>query len=212
MQLNLRSCEQALGDYNKGVYRGVPNVELDARGYEMFRALDFGDRDSVFRCVLFVGRDYGGAQERFLPEDGYSGESRRIARRVLRCGDLFERAVRDSAPLTECLPDRNSLSPLMEAFEASKRWPVWASKFLHFAAPEAFAILDSRAREFFEVRRQGSDYTAEYLALLVKVQEAVASNKELLDRLMAADPYPPPSLLKIIDKVAFSSGSGKART
>jgi hypothetical protein len=49
----------------------------------------------------------------------------------------------DAKPLADEAPSEATL----DFRKGTKRWPVWASKVLHFLRPDAFPILDSNAKK-----------------------------------------------------------------
>lgn len=205
MHFDFERCKAHIDDYNRGSYRGRSNTELDRDGYARFAAGLPAELAELTELVRFVGEDYGGAQARFFPE-GYAAESARIAAALSPIAREYEQTVKAQPPLAVAVPDEAILATLLRPLHASKRWLVWATKFLHFLAPETFAVMDSRAEGALDFRRTG-DPARDYFRFLGAVRSVMHDERETIDRLCAYDPESV-TALKVVDKVLYEAGTG----
>lgn len=204
-ELDPESCRLLIDKYNQDSYRGRRNVELDRAGYRMFEsASGRSDLAMLAEFVRFAGEDYGGAQARFL-DGGYVPESERIARAMHPSFGEYFALARAQPPLTERVPTRETLARLAAPFDASKFWIVWASKFLHFLAPDTFPILDSRAEAALGLRR-GSDPVRYYEDFSMRIRDVLVRNCGVLQQLCEHDVERAP-VLKVLDKVLYEEGA-----
>lgn len=208
MALDLELCKRRIDQYNADSYRGRPNIELDRHGYGLFARGLPDDSHQLTEMVRFIGEDYGGAQDRFLPA-GYAAESVRIAQQIQPLVVDYQRRVTSQRPLRDRVPQLDDLAFLLVPFHATKKWLVWASKFLHFLAPQTFAILDSRAENTLGFKRTG-DSPRDYFRFLKEVRRVLHDEADLLRALGDYDPEPSPEL-KVLDKVLYEEGNKTSR-
>ncbi len=204
IRFDLARVVGAVRDYNADSYRGRLNVDIDRAGYELFRDGVPSDEDALVELVRFVGEDYGGAQRRFLPHD-YGEEAKLIVRRLLPVLDRWRSTVETARPLTECVPEKRMLVELLEPFEGTKKWPVWASKTLHFFRPDVFPILDSRAKIALGIRNLGSS-PRDYHRFCEAFRRVLIDNDEALAAAREVDGGASPSDLKLLDKILYQLG------
>jgi hypothetical protein len=137
---------QAVRNYNRDSYRGQKNIDVDRIAYDRFRHGIPDEQDAMVELIRFVGEDYGGAQRRFLPH-GYREEAALIVANLLPQLGEWRGAVTTARRLTEAVPNESVLDRLFAPFVGTKRWPVWATKTLHFLRPDAFLFsTDERRR------------------------------------------------------------------
>jgi hypothetical protein len=195
----------AVRDYNAGVYRGRRNVDVDRMAYERFRGGLPDDRGALIDLVRFVGEEYGGAQRRFL-QHGYVEEARLIVGNLEPSLDQW-RATADAArQLIEAIPDEAMLGHLFGPFVGTKRWPVWTSKTLHFIRPNAFPILDSRAKIALGMRNLGSS-PRDYRRYCACFRAVLLENRDVIAAARVADGGESPSDLKLLDKILYQLGA-----
>ena len=195
----------AIRAYNAGEYRGRANLDIDRIAYERFRAGLPNDEPTLVEMIRFVGEDYGGAQRRFLPH-GYREETALIVAKLRPVLDQWREAVAAARPLREHVADETTLALLLAPFVGTKRWPVWASKTLHFLRPDAFPILDSNAKKALNMASLGSlprDYHRFCLAIL----NVLVTNDEALADARRVDGGASPSDLKLLDKILYQIGA-----
>ncbi len=195
---------RAVRAYNAGSYRGRLNVEVDRIAYERFRAGLPDDEATLVEMIRFVGEDYGGAQRRFLPHS-YRDEAALITKRLSAVLERWRRAVASARPLAEGAADEATLCFLLAPFAGTKRWPVWASKTLHFLRPDAFPILDSRAKKALGIANLGSA-PRDYRRYCSMIQEVLIANRDALDAAREVDDRESPSDLKLLDKILYELG------
>jgi hypothetical protein len=191
----------AVRAYNAGSYRGRRNVDVDRAAYDRFRGGLPKDERSLIECVRFVGEEYGGAQRRFLPH-GYREEAALIVARLAPDLDDWLLFVRAARPLVDESPDELSLTLLLRPFEGTMRWPVWASKTLHFLRPDAFPILDSRAKKAIGSPSLGSS-PRDYARFCSALKDLLEANAEAMAAACNVDGGTSPSDLKLLDKILY---------
>lgn len=195
---------RAVRAYNADSYRGRPNVEVDRIAYERFRAGLPDDEATLVEMIRFVGEDYGGAQRRFLPHS-YRDEAALIITHLRPVLDRWRQAVASACPLVEGVPDEATLQFLLAPFAGTKRWPVWASKTLHFLRPDAFPILDSRAKTALGLATLGSS-PGDYRRFCSAFREALVANRDAIASARSIDDNSSPSDLKLLDKILYQLG------
>jgi hypothetical protein len=195
----------AVRDYNAGVYRGRQNVDIDRIAYERFRGGLPDDRRALIDLVRFVGEEYGGAQRRFLPH-GYVEEGRLIVANIEPSLDQWRATLDAGRPLIQEIPDEATLDRLFGPFVGTKRWPVWASKTLHFIRPDAFPILDSRAKIALGMRNLGSS-ARDYRRYCECFRAVLLEHRDVITAARGADSGESPSDLKLLDKILYQLGA-----
>ena len=195
----------AVRTYNAGSYRGRTNIEVDRIAYERFRHGIPSSRDALVEMVRFVGEDFGGAQRRFLPHR-YVEEAILIVGNLQPVVNAWRAAVETASPLTDAVSDENTLTLLFAPFVGTKRWPVWASKTLHFLRPDAFPILDSRAKKALGVANLGSS-PRDYNRFSALCADALRANGDALLAARAVDNGTSPSDIKLLDKMLYQLGA-----
>jgi hypothetical protein len=195
---------RAIHGYNADVYRGRTNVDIDTEANARFRAGIPNDRNGLVEMVRFIGEDYGGAQRRFLPH-GYRTEAELIVANVFPVLADWRIAVESARPLLEGAPEESIVTALFAPFRGTKRWPVWATKTLHFLRPNVFPILDSRAKKAVGLRSLGSS-PRDYRRFCERVRTLLMDNAEALDIARTADRTSSPSDLKLLDKILYQLG------
>jgi hypothetical protein len=195
----------AVRTYNAGSYRGRTNIEIDWMAYERFRGGIPSSRDALVEMVRFVGEDFGGAQRRFLLH-GYVEEAILIVGNLQPAVNAWRATVETASPLTDALPDEKTLTHLFAPFVGTKRWPVWASKTLHFLRPDVFPILDSRAKKALGMPNLGSS-PRDYNRFTALCAEALHVNGDALSAARAVDNGTAPSDIKLLDKILYQLGT-----
>lgn len=194
----------AIRAYNSGSYRGHRNVDLDRRGYALLAEGVPDNLGALIEAIRFFGEDYGGAQARFLPH-GFLEESRRIADALWPSANEYRALLRAQLDLRSAIPDGLTLDVLAAPFCASKKWLVWATKFLHFAAPRTFPILDSRAEQALGLTRTSST-ASYYRSYCEAIHATLVANADTLSLLVNSDSEQCTEL-KVLDKVLFEIGA-----
>ena len=189
--------------YNAGAYRGRPNLVLDQMAYDRFRNGLPDDELALVDMIRFVGEEYGGAQRRFLPHD-YRDEAALIVANLLPVLNQWRTTVVDARPLTENLADIPTLDYLLAPFEGTKRWVVWATKTLHFLRPDAFPILDSRARKALGLKEGNT--SRYYQKFCTAFRCSLLRNRESINAARVIDDGASPTNLKLLDKILFQLG------
>lgn len=195
---------RAVADYNAGTYRGQSNVSIDRQAYARFGSGVPEAESELVELLTFVGDDYGGAQRRFLPH-GYREEASLIVSNLRPQVHVWRRTIRDAASLSAASPDESTLNILVTPFVGTKRWPVWASKTLHFFRPDVFPILDSRAKNALGLRNLGSS-AKDYSRFCKAFYATLGQNQEMLEAARRVDEGHSPSDIKLLDKVLYQVG------
>ena len=204
LRISTKDAVQAIRDYNAGSYRGRPNIELDSEAYKTFRNGLSNDLEQLIDQIAFVGKEYGGAQERFLPT-GIRTEAALIANNVHRVIGQWLNAVTNAKPLIEEVPDESTLGFVFSPFAATKSWGVWASKTLHFLRPDAFPILDSNAKKVLGLKTLGGS-SRDYHHFCSCFRDALLANCESLAAARIEDSGESPTDLKLMDKILYQIG------
>lgn len=199
------TAARAVRAYNAETYRGRRNVDVDRAAYDRFRGGLPSDRASLIDCIRFVGEDYGGAQARFLPH-GYKEEAALIVANLHPLLDQWQATVQSTLALRESVPGEVALGLLFTPFVGTKRWPVWATKTLHFLRPQSFPILDSRAKIALGVKNLGST-PRDYARFCSTFRECLLENDAALVAARAVDGGESPSDVKLLDKIIYQLGS-----
>lgn len=165
LRFDSATAVRAVNAYNADCYRGRSNLEIDRTAYERFLLGLPRKRLELVDLVRFVGEDYGGAQRRFLPH-GYFEEAALLVARLHPVLDQYLATVAAASPLEDRAPSLEMLTSLLMPFHGSKRWPVWASKTLHFLRPDVFPILDSRAKVALGLRISGARLRTIFVSVL----------------------------------------------
>ncbi|HKT87398.1 MAG TPA: hypothetical protein VJQ59_03110 [Candidatus Sulfotelmatobacter sp.] len=194
----------AIREYNRAHYRGKLNTALDREAYDRFRHGLARDLEELTDQITFVGEQYGGAQRRFLPH-GIRAEAAVIARNLLNVLDRWIKLVTDAQPLAKTIPDETTIDFLFSPFAGSKRWPVWASKTLHFIRPDVFPILDSNAKKPLGLANLGGS-PREYRQFCLRFRDVLVTSRDSLEAARAEDAGESPSDLKLLDKILFQLG------
>ena len=205
--LDSASAITAVREYNAGRYRGQANVDIDRRAYDRFRNGLPDDESSLVEMIRFVGEDYGGAQRRFLPH-GYREEASLIVANLLPVLGQWRAMVASARPLAEGVLDEAALTILFAPFTGTKRWPVWASKTLHFLRPDAFPILDSQAKKALGLATLGSS-PGDYQRFCSAFHRMLVASRPALEAARRVDGGISPSDLKLLDKILFQIGGQK---
>jgi len=202
--ISAKDVVQAIRDYNAGCYTGRRNIELDRVAYQRFRNGLSNDLEQLIDQIAFVGKEYGGAQERFLPK-GIRTEAALIANNVHRVSGQWLNAVTNAKPLIEEVPDESTLEFLFSPFAATKNWGVWASKTLHFLRPDVFPILDSNAKKVLGLKTLGGS-SRDYHHFCSCFRDALLANCESLAAARIEDSQESPTDLKLLDKILYQVG------
>jgi hypothetical protein len=203
-RFDAESAVQAVRDYNSGSYRGRRNLDLDRIAYDRFRNGIPDEQSALVELVRFVGEDYGGAQRRFLPHS-YREEAALIVANLRRDLGEWRDSVVTAQGLAEAVPSEEVLDRLLTPFVGTKRWPVWASKTLHFLRPDAFPILDSSAKKALGMANLGS-LPRDYARFCSAFRKSLATNEDALSAARVADGGASPSDLKLLDKILYQIG------
>jgi hypothetical protein len=203
--LNADAAIRAVRHYNEGSYRRRTNIEIDAEAYARFSAGLPDDPERLTALIRFVGEEYGGAQSRFLLH-GYREEAALIVRNLLPILGRFRELVASAHPLSEAVPDESALAFLFDPFRGSMRWPVWASKTLHFLRPDVFPILDSRAKKALGLTSLENS-APNYRVFCEVFREVLVSKAGVLTTARDFDKGSSPSDLKLLDKILYELGA-----
>jgi hypothetical protein len=203
LRIDSKDAVQAICDYNRGFYRGRRNIDLDREAYDRFRNGLSNDLQQLINQLAFVGEQYGGAQERFLPHD-IPTEAGLIAPNLHRVISQWLKTVTDAKPLIGEVPNESTLAFLFSPFTATKQWGVWASKTLHFLRPDVFPILDSNAKK--PLRLNCGSSSRDYHRFCSCLREVLQANAEALAAARAADISESSTDLKLLDKILFQLG------
>jgi len=197
---------QAIREYNAGCYKGRRNIDLDHEGYELFQGGLSDDENEQVEQLRFVAEEYGAVQQRFLPHS-IVDEARLVAKNLAPILDEWGAKVAQSRPLRYHSPDEGVLELLLRPFTATKRWPVWAAKVLHFLRPDVFPILDSRAECALGIS-PASNPVSRYARFCSTFREVLLANEHALACAREVDKGNSPSDLKLLDKILFEMGKG----
>jgi hypothetical protein len=205
LRIDPNDAARDVRDYNRGFYRGCRNVDLDREAYRRFESGLSSSLAQLIDQIAFVGEQYGGAQARFLPHS-IRMEAALIVPNLQSVVGQWVKAVTDAKPLIDETPSEGMLAFLSAPFAATKQWPVWASKTLHFLRPDCFPILDSNAKKALGLRNLGSS-SRDYYRFSSCFRDALSTNSEALTAARIADNRESPTDLKLLDKILFQIGS-----
>jgi hypothetical protein len=209
IRIDPAAAVRAVHDYNSGNYRGRPNVEIDREAYGRFRGGLPDDDAALIDAIRFVGEDYGGAQERFLPHS-YSEEATLIVDNLEPVRARWSTSVASASPIAASPPSEASLAYLLAPFVGTKKWPIWATKTLHFIRPDAYPVLDSCAKAALGMKSLGST-AADYRRFCVAFREALLNNDDAIEAARDADDSTSPTDVKLLDKILFKIGEALLR-
>ena len=191
---------QCVQEYNAASYRCRNNVVLDREAYSRFgNGLSYNLSQLVDQ-ITFVGERYGGAQ-RF---DDIRKEAELIANNLRPILGQWLKVVMDAKPLADKVPSEATLDFLFRPFKGTKRWPVWASKVLHFLRPDAFPILDSNAKKPLGLKNLVN--SSGYHQFSSCFRDVLLANSEALAAARVEDAEKSPTDLKLLDKILFQLG------
>jgi hypothetical protein len=204
LRIDAKEAVQNVRDYNAGFYRGRRNVDLDREAYERFHNGLSNNLEKLTDQIAFVGENYGGVQERFLPHD-IPTEAALIASNLKVALGQWVKMTENAKPLIVEVPDESTLSFLLSPFVVTKQWGVWASKTLHFLRPHVFPILDSKAKKPIGLRNLGSS-SRDYHRFSTCFRDVLLANSEALAGARTVDAGESPTDLKLLDKILFQIG------
>jgi hypothetical protein len=204
MIIDPRLAVRAVLDYNSGTYRGKRNLDVDREAYARFAGGVPTSEGELVDLIAFVGDDYGGAQRRFLPH-GYRDEAALIVNNLRPTINAWRQILDSVGPLGVGSPSEGVLAGLLTPFIGTKRWPVWASKTLHFFRPKSFPILDSRAKKGLGVPNLGST-PKDYARFAAVFHSTLVENQEAMEAARRADEGASPSDVKLLDKILYQVG------
>ena len=208
--ITLEKAKQAVEAYNKGTYfYGCSNTNIDLRGRILFQGGLGTNYEQILGQLEFVGLDYGGV----LAHRAAISLAPQIATDILANRDAYPKALMQTQPLRERLPDRYTIELLFGPFQQTlcakgrtwKNWIVWGSKFWHFPNPDAFVIKDSRADEFFRVGSAGGS-VERYLVLAERIRDFIDGHQSWIPELRQIDRENCCSENKLWDKVWYGIG------
>lgn len=201
----------AIRRYNRGVYgkSGKTNLDIDREGKSLFQNGLEGNKEGLERQIRWVGKDYGGTAHTIASKELPS----RIADTILEDWDAYRSKMLGQHPLIEGTMSealiRVLYQPFTQRLETDKRslknWMTWATKVWHFVNPEAFQIMDSRAKRFYRISTS-KDPVDSYLELGEKTRELLLKREAWLADMRAVDQGEAWSDLKLWDKVAYELG------
>ena len=206
--LSLQQALSAIRSYNKGTYGRSDrlNIDIDNEGKVLFKSGLSSNRERLTQQIAWVGKDYGGSAHTIarsvLPS--------KIADTILENFTSYTSLINKQQPLHVAIPSTTDIQVLYHPFkqrvQTKKRtlenWMVWATKVWHFINPEAFQIMDSRAKKFYQINTS-SDIVAQYLQLQVNARSLILKNQGWLQQMKSVDEGLSWSDLKLWDKVAY---------
>jgi len=205
--ITLETAVEAIHTYNRGEYRGRPNIELDRSATDMFREGLGRTLERIRDQVGFIGRDYGG----FAGFPAASSLAPTIAEAIFACRDDYASAAAMARPLHEELPPADTVEtlckPFIQPFKRKRNWLVWGPKFWHFLRSDVFPIEDSRVDAFFHLNWR-PDPVIRYLEMVRCFRTFALANEAWLPRLREADGELTCDI-KLWDKVFYSLGDHK---
>lgn len=201
---SIASCDwtECVRQYNRGSYRGRHNTELDREAYRRFAKGLSWDMAELINQITFVGKEYGGAQERF---GDIRTEAASIAANIHPILEKWSKALAEAKPLVEGIPSQATLDYFFSPFRGTKQWPVWASKTLHFLRPNVFPILDSNAKKALGLRNLVNSSFG-YRQFCSSFRDFLLANTEKLATVRTADSGESPTDLKLLDKILYQLG------
>jgi hypothetical protein len=189
--------------YNADFYKGCRNIQLDREGYDLFRSGLSPDLGRLIDQLAFVGDRYGGAQRQWMPHE-ISTEAASIANKLSPVLDDWSRIVMRAKPLIEEVPSEASLAFLFTPFNCTSQWAVWASKTLHFLRPDAFPILDSKAKKALSLNLGTS--SRDYHTFCSQIRRVLLANAASLAAARIEDKAQSPTDVKLLDKILYQLG------
>jgi len=209
--VTLANALDAIRRYNRGVYgkSGRTNLEIDRDGKSRFHNGLERRKEKLERQIRWVGKDYGGTAHTIASKELPS----RIADTILEDWDAYRSKIIGQPPLIENTMSEAVIRELYRPFiqrldtknRTLKNWMTWGTKVWHFVNPEAFQIMDSRAKRFYRISTS-KDPVAAYLELEEKAKELLLRYEKWLVDMRAADQGEAWSDLKLWDKVAYELG------
>src|SRR5437016_9236229 len=109
LRIDAKDAVQHVRDYNAGLYRGRRNVDLDREAYDKFRNGLSNNLEELTDQIAFVGKQYGGVQERFLPRD-IPTEAALIASNLHGALGQWVKVAENAKPLIAEVPDTSTLA------------------------------------------------------------------------------------------------------
>ena len=194
---------RSVREYNADFYKGCRNIQLDREGYDLFRNGLSADLGRLIDQLTFVGDRYGAAQQRFMPHP-IRIEAASIATKLIRVLDDWNRIVMRAKPLIEEVPSEASLAFLFSPFDCASLWAVWASKTLHFLQPDAFPILDSKAKKALGLNLGTS--SRDYHTFCSQIRRVLLANGASLAAARIEDKAQSPTDVKLLDKILYQLG------
>lgn len=120
--------------------------------------------------------------------------------------EAWNRIALAADPLIVGAPGQDALRFLLGCFRGSKRWNVWASKTLHFVRPDAFPILDSRAKRALGVADTDNS-AGNYERFCVRVRQALLCNADVIAAVRTVPESNWLPDLKLLDNILFELGA-----
>lgn len=212
--ITLPEAITAISAYNSGVYKktGRKNVDIDNDARRRFAGGLAQTPSDIKEQVRFIGQDYGGTAYtlagQLLPD--------RIGQAIYSVRSQYAQRASSAIPLISSVTDRKLVEFLFHPFEqilespngrsTQKNWLTWGTKFWHFLNPDAFAILDSRARKFFSISTR-KNVIDTYCEFLDKFRASMTSHQGWFPRLRQIDGGLAWNDIKLWDKVVYESGA-----
>jgi hypothetical protein len=107
-------------------------------------------------------------------------------------------------PLIEEVPSEANLAFLFSPFNCTSQWAVWASKTLHFLRPDAFSILDSKAKKALRLNLGTS--SRDYHTFCSQIRRVLLANAASLAAARIEDKAQSPTDIKLLDKILYQLG------
>ena len=95
---------------------------------------------------------------------------------------------------------------MIKPVKRKSRWPVWASKTLHFFRPDSFPILDSRAKKALGMSNLGGT-PKDYASFCAAIHSMILDNEAAMNAARQADEGHSPSDIKLLDKILYQIGA-----
>lgn len=206
--LTLSQAVAAIKSYNTGIYgrSGRLNTDIDHEGLILFKVGLSQNREGLTSQIAWVGKDYGGSAHTIAQGELPS----KIADAILQNFSAYVELVNRQKPLNQCIPSIIDIQTLYKPFQQTvqtpnrtlKNWLVWATKVWHFLNPDAFQIMDSRTKKFYQVSAS-ADVVSQYMQLQTNAQTLHIKNQAWLQQMRLVDGGLAWSDLKLWDKVAY---------
>lgn len=204
----------AISAYNNGVYgkTGRKNIDIDNDARQRFSGGLGETLPEIKGQVRFIGQDYGGTANtlagQLLPA--------RIGQDIYSVRDEYAARISSALPLINIVPDQKLIELLFQPFEQIlespngkrvwKNWLTWGTKFWHFLNPDAFPILDSRAKKFFSVTTH-VNVLQTYREYMEVYRASMMHHQNWFPRLRQIDGGLAWNDVKLWDKVAYEVGA-----